>query len=1124
MGESKLGTAYVAIRATLDELEGDLSKARDTIEKNLSGTMEEVGKKLLGIGAGLTAGLTLPIVGVGAAVLDLGTQFDESMDTIRTATGATGDDLTGLGDDVKAVFGAIPTDVATATQAVAELNARTGQTGPVLQELAQAEIELARVTGGELGSQIANTTRLFGDWGIAVSDQVPALDKLLRTHQATGIEVDTLAAKLVQFGAPLRQMGFDFETSAALIGKFEKEGVNTELVLGSLRIALGKFADAGIEPREGLRQLIEAIKNTGSTAEANSLAIQAFGARAGPDMAAAIREGRFDVEALYATIAGGTETVLGAAADTNDFAEKLTVLKNQAALAALPLGVSLFQAINNLMPMFQSIIGFVAGLAEKFSQLPTGVQTAIVAFLAIAAAVGPVLTTIGGIITAVSAIAPVFAGIGAAVGAAAAAIGSALLPIIAIIAAIVLAVVAFKAAWDTNFLGIRDILQEVGTAISTTFQGIQEIVGGVMAFLRGEMSLADLGATINTALAGIGEAWRTAWENIGRVVAEVWPRVLEAIGAALEAIKEFLISKLAEFLAPIFGSMENARTVIENAWNAISTFLSNVWTGIQVVAGAAWETIKGVITTAVEGLRTSLGAVFQLLSGDIGGAWTTLQTGTATAWETIKGTVITVATGIAPALAPVWENIKTGASTAWTSLQTVAGTLWTGIVTTITSVWEGLQTAASTVWAAISTTIETVVGGIKTIVLGIFGELVTAAAELFGKILAAIGGGAGAGGGVDLGGLLNLAALRQTLADIVTAVQEMRISVETELTALPAAFESAWTAIQSGVTAGWAGITGAVETAAAAIQPAIVAALADAGSWLDEAWQDMAAGVADGWKAITKEVEEQAEGIKEAIETATTDADTWLDETWTDLTESVTAGWKDINETATTEAKGLARSIQDGIAAGMAEARPLEAVEQWARDLALVLSDAAKDARDYASDVAWSIADGFYNGMAAANPWGAFEQLYRDVISILGDLASDAYGSGRAVGQAVADGIYASIDAAVAAAEALAQAVSDVLPSSDAKRGPLDHLMAQGRALPETLAKGIATGQRLLEGATWRLVEPLPELVMAGSRGNGQAAGGGQVTLNMNIARVGDDVDVEVMAYRVAEVLQWRSR
>jgi len=621
MAESKLGTAYVAIRATLDKLDDDLKTAREKVEKGLSGALDKVGKSMVTTGATLTAAVTAPILGLGAAVLSVGGQFDEAMDTIRTTTGATGATLTGLGEDVKAVFGAIPTDMATAATAIADLNARTGQTGKGLQELAQAEIELARITGGELSSQIQNSTRMFGDWGIAVTDQVPALDALLRAHQATGIGVDSLAAKLVQFGAPLRQMGFDFETSAALIGKFEKEGVNTELVLGSLRIALGKMAKAGIEPKEGLQALVEEIKNTGSTAEANSLAIAAFGARAGPDMAAAIREGRFDLGELYKQIANGSETVKKAAADTGDYAEQFTVLKNKVMLAALPLGVTLFGAINNLMPLLERVIGFVAGLIEKFSNLPVGVQTGILAFLGVIAAIGPVVTVIGGLITGIGAISTAFAAVGAFMATAVAPIVAAILPIALPILAIIAVLVLLYSAWTNNWGGIRD--------------KVMEIVPQIGAFLG--TAWETIKAAAITAWTAISAFFTTTWTNISTTATTIWT----AIGA---------------FFTTIMTLVANA---ITTTWDVIRATVTAVWTVIQAVATAIWQAISLMIETTLTVLAGVITAVLQVMQGNFAGAWETIKTTATTAFTGLRDGVVGILNGLVAAAASAGTGMMT---------------------------------------------------------------------------------------------------------------------------------------------------------------------------------------------------------------------------------------------------------------------------------------------------------------------------------------------------------------------------------------------------------------------------------------------------------------------------------
>jgi hypothetical protein len=100
-------------------------------------------------------------------------------------------------------------------------------------------------------------------------------------------------------------------------------------------------------------------------------------------------------------------------------------------------------------------------------------------------------------------------------------------------------------------------------------------------------------------------------------------------------------------------------------------------------------------------------------------------------------------------------------------------------------------------------------------------------------------------------------------------------------------------------------------------------------------------------------------------------------------------------------------------------------------------------------------------------------QLHDQLNAIFDDLKTDAYNAGQAIGNNIAQGIRDSIPAAVAAAQALADAVNAVLPHSDAKEGPLSHLTDSGRAVPVTLARGMASGESLLAAASRRLAETM---------------------------------------------------
>ncbi len=335
---AQAGTAYIDFEA------GSFAGLHKAIAAQLAPITNRFGKlgKAGVAGLGIVAGAA---VGTGTALYRIGEAFDDANDTIRVGTGATGKRLKGLEQVFKNVVKGVPTDFEHASDAVTQINQRLGLTGKPLTKISKQFLELSRLTKTDLSTNIESVTRLFGDWGIQTGKQSGKLDELFRASQKTGVPVSKLSEIMTKFGGPLRQLGFNFDQAAAMAGKFEKEGVNTSLVLGSMRIALGKMAKDGEAPVETLRRVVGEIKNAGSAGEANRKALELFGARAGPDMAAAIREGRFELGNLEKAIKGGGDSIGKASRDTRDLSEKLQVLKNKALVALEPVATRVFNAV-----------------------------------------------------------------------------------------------------------------------------------------------------------------------------------------------------------------------------------------------------------------------------------------------------------------------------------------------------------------------------------------------------------------------------------------------------------------------------------------------------------------------------------------------------------------------------------------------------------------------------------------------------------------------------------------------------------------------------------------------------------------------------------------------------------
>lgn len=301
------------------------------------------------LGKALIAGFAAAGVaaGIGKGLYEVGQVFNDMKNTIIVGTGASGAALEGLQKSAENIGRSTPSSFGDIGTAVADLNTRLGLTGKPLETMSTNMLNLSRITKTDLGGNIEDLTRVFGDWGIAVADQPAALDKVFYASQATGAGIGDLAQSVVRMGAPLRQFGFSFEEGLAIFGKWEKEGVNAQTVMAGLKIGLGQFSKAGLEPKKALEDVQKAIMGAGSAGEANQIAIKAFGQRAGPDMAAAVLEGRFAIDDLVKGIQGSKGAIDDADKRTRTFSESWQVFKNQVLLKLQPVAEKVFQGFTD---------------------------------------------------------------------------------------------------------------------------------------------------------------------------------------------------------------------------------------------------------------------------------------------------------------------------------------------------------------------------------------------------------------------------------------------------------------------------------------------------------------------------------------------------------------------------------------------------------------------------------------------------------------------------------------------------------------------------------------------------------------------------------------------------------
>lgn len=382
-----------------------------------------------------------------------------------------------------------------------------------------------------------------------------------------------------------------------------------EVLRQNVKAAGGGIEGAGKFFQEGVRD-IEALIAAGDETGAIDLAKKLFGGKTFTDSLDAIRRGKFDVQDYLKTIQGGKNTINGTAEETKDFSESLQELRNG-------LTISLGEAAIKLFPAFKSAVETVTpvlvGLLDKFNSLSPGVQELIVKGLALAAALGPVLSITGKLVTTVSGISKVAGPATKAFGGLKTAFtGLASIPpvawgVILGVAAVVAIVVLIIKNWDKIKAAFIAVGNAIKTAWNATLGFLKNAVGAVVGFIKNNWDklLIILTGPIGAAVV---------------LIVKNWDRIKGAVSSVIDFIKNNWQTILAVLTGPIGLAVlfiKNNFETIKGAVSAALDFIGNVFrTGVEVIK-SIWGTIvdavsapfdiaKRVVTEAIEIIKAAL--------------------------------------------------------------------------------------------------------------------------------------------------------------------------------------------------------------------------------------------------------------------------------------------------------------------------------------------------------------------------------------------------------------------------------------------------------------------------------------------------------------------------------------
>lgn len=476
-----------------------------------------VGDKLVGVGSKLTAGLTTPLIGIGTAAVKTTADFESMMSQVQATMGIT-------------------------KTATSELNGVTVNTMEALSGLAQQMGAETKFSATEAAAAINNMAMA----GYSAQEIFTALPEVMNLAAAGSLDLDyatQLAANgLNVFGMGVENLGEMSDklavTASNAYGSVSDFGEGLLVAGGQAKLAnlsltdtftaLGILGDNGISAAEGGTMLRNVLKNLYTPTEKAAAVLEDLGLETA-DSNGEIRDFRDVLTDLSGILGDMTEeeriqamaaifdtrTIAGANALLNTSVERwnelhdaidnssgaagrmadtqLDNLSGQLVLLKSGLEGVAIGFGNILLPTIKKIISWLQELTTKINDLSDREKEQITQWVAVVAAVGPVLVAFGTLAKGIGAITTLIGSMGTALQTLSPYAGPIAITIAGFAALSgVIALVASSSQLATE--GAQDLRD----SINKSTEGIEE------ANKKYESSAATIAATKETALQYVG--------------------------------------------------------------------------------------------------------------------------------------------------------------------------------------------------------------------------------------------------------------------------------------------------------------------------------------------------------------------------------------------------------------------------------------------------------------------------------------------------------------------------------------------------------------------------------------------------------------------------------------------
>lgn len=719
------------LKANVSDFKSGLKEAQASLEslksqtgsslQKLSGTINGIGDSMIKVGAGMTAGFTLPVVGAVGGVIKSFANLEQALGGVETLFKDSAGTVIKNSETAykRAGISGVKYMEQVTSFSASLLQGLGGDTVQASKYADMAIVDMAD-NANKFGTNIQDIQNAYQGFA---KDNYTMLDNLKLGYGGTQEEM----ARLVNESGV---MGDSFKATAKNV-----KDIPFDKLIQAIHVTQERMGITGTTAKE-------ASETVAGSFEAMKASAQ--------NLVAGLGQKNADIKGLMENL---KETII---TFKNNIVRVLKTIWDNLPLEPWQKWIgAIVVSAGPVLTVVGTITKVVGGIVGIVSKVSSGISALIAGFQ--------------GATASGTAISGVFGSIGSAIGA----ITGPVWAIIGLIALFVAGLVGlyntseeFRAKVDSAF---QAVYKAVSSAITEVVNFVKKIFGTLVSWWNENHELIlktaetiwnAIKAVVETVVNAVAPIIEAGWNLIVPIVTTVWDLIKNVVETALNVILGIIKLIMQIINGDWSGAWETIKEIANTIWEGIKTaigvaiqglitiiqtgleFLKEIWTTIwnviMAIIGPIWDFICNLVQTSIQLVSDVINNTLTFISDLWNTIWNTVSEVVSTVWNTIYETVSNLINSVWETIQNVLNTISETWNNIWNGVKGTAEEIWTNISNFISDTMNGIFSTLSEIWNNISSFISDTLNNIFSSISNVWNDITSSIGNFMNDIFSSI--------------------------------------------------------------------------------------------------------------------------------------------------------------------------------------------------------------------------------------------------------------------------------------------------------------------------------------------------------------------------------------------------